>query len=228
MKTSDSIQNFRAYATTWQGATIAVVCAGAAAFLRMSHQTRPKDAGEVDTLLRAAVAETGRKTAQLYRYLGLARALAARVDKLEDGPLQDVLDAENADQATQELVTFLDKQDVQSVDAISVLLDTYKRAPKKRPATKTSRAASAPARVTAATIRGVVEKVPEDKLVSTFIKTHKPEHVLTLAGELAKQIDDRDMLAEVIQVFEDRMEELVRESGRRRPRRTVEHDRHLQ
>lgn len=213
-RTSDSIQNFRNFAASWQTSTIAVVCAGTAAIIRGSHQQRGKSPEETVTALQDAVAETGVKTAQIYRYVGLAKAFAARLEKEEN--VDFVLEAEDAEAATHELVTFLDEQGVASVDAISVLLDTYKRSPKKAPARRAAQHAPAAAeRVSTAAIREVVSKAPDEKIVAAFVRAPNKDFI-HLATEMAKQIEDRDVLAEVIAVFEERMEDLVSKTGRAR------------
>lgn len=125
-----AVQAVREYATRWQGASVGLV-ASCAVCLIVSLNSRSKTDYTTTVLkLRAEVAENGIKEAMIYKYVGLGRALAEHIDKIElHSPMKTILTSPNPVKAVETLVQYMQDHDVTSLDTLAVLVGKYKRTP---------------------------------------------------------------------------------------------------
>lgn len=132
IKESDALAHFTARAHTWHRESIAVVSSAAVCLIVGLHASIEYDV--TIEKLKAAVAERGIKEAQIFKYVGLARALVNHISgKFKvGGPMIDVLKADNAEAAMDVLRTYLSKQKVDSLDDLGVLVGKYQRTASKR------------------------------------------------------------------------------------------------
>lgn len=127
--TRDAVTAFNAQAKLWHRSSICMVSSAAVAIIVGTFAEPKVLADEMVQMLRERVAETGIKEAQIYKYLGLSRALVQHIaaDFTVGGPVVDVLQAKTPEDAMNVIVAFLEKKKVRSLDALGVLVGKYQR-----------------------------------------------------------------------------------------------------
>lgn len=125
-----AMQSFREYATRWQGASVGLVASCAVCLIVCLRSKAKVEYSATVLKLRMAVAETGIKEAMIYKYVGLGRALAEHIDKMEDPAiLSAVMRATVPGKAVEVLVQYAQDQGITSLDGLAVLVGRYKRTP---------------------------------------------------------------------------------------------------
>lgn len=123
-----AVQSFREYATRWQGASVGLVASCAVCLIICLRSKAKVEYSTTVLKLRAEVAEVGIKEAMIYKYVGLGRALAEHVDKLEDNTtLTAIMKATVPAKAVEILVQYAQDQGITSLDGLAVLVGKYKR-----------------------------------------------------------------------------------------------------
>lgn len=133
MTTESALNAFHTHAKVWHKASLCVL-SSAAVCLIVGTYSEPRT--EHDTMtekLRAKVSEVGVKEAQIYRYLGLAKALVQHIagEHLIGGPIPDVVNSRKADEAMEIILKYLTSKGVRSLDALGVMVGKYGRAEPK-------------------------------------------------------------------------------------------------
>lgn len=204
---TQTIANFQQYATVYQGAALQLISAGTVAFIVGAHGRKPQTPAEIAETLQDAITDRGLKQAQVYRYIALSRALAASLEKDfpdGDGPIEEVLGAEDARAASVVIHTGLVKQRVHSVDKLSEVLGTYRRTPKAAVSAEGATPARAPRGIRQTV--AAVAAVPEKRLGEAIVKAGKD--VEAVCAEIARDIDDLLVIRAVLAIFETRRHEL--------------------
>jgi hypothetical protein len=140
----DAVMAFAGQVAGWHRQSIVLACSAATAILVGLYA---KD-GKVDVpttverLKHSINGRTGLKDAQVYKYIGLARALVTHLKAKfgTDGVVSEVLSATRAQVALDGLMGYLETQHVKSLEGLSKMFGKYKRS---RP--KTKRTAAPPA-----------------------------------------------------------------------------------
>lgn len=124
-----AVKSFREYATRWQGASIGLVAMGAVCLIVALRSKAKVQFLETVLKLKTEVAETtGAKDAMIYKYVGLARALAEHLNKLwPEAPMQELLAATTGDKAVEVVVQWAQDQGVTSLDSLANLVGKYRR-----------------------------------------------------------------------------------------------------
>lgn len=193
-----AIEGFKDQAKAWHRSSIAVVASAAVCMIVGAYSPTAKVAYDnTEALLKKEVAEIGIKQAQIYKYIGLARALVSFMVLKHKigGPLLDVLRARDHDTAMDALVDYLTKARVRSLDSLGVMVGKYKRtvplpeeeAPKTQ-AEQTEEVPKAvtPTRATAQAIAArlieepnVLNALPAKDFVTSFIQAgHRPSELI--------------------------------------------------
>lgn len=130
MTTESALNAFHTHAKVWHKASLCVL-SSAAVCLIVGTYSEPRT--EHDTMtekLRAKVSEVGVKEAQIYRYLGLAKALVQHIagEHLIGGPIPEVVGCRKPDEAMEIVLKYLTSKGVRSLDALGVMVGKYGRA----------------------------------------------------------------------------------------------------
>lgn len=137
-----AVASFRDYASRWQGASVGLVASCAVCLIVCLRSKAKVDYSTTVLKLRAEVAENGLKEAMIFKYVGLGRALAEHVDKLDadekGNPIMTVLRATNPDKAVEALVAWAQSHGVTSLDTLGVLVGKYRRSPTPEEAAQTT------------------------------------------------------------------------------------------
>lgn len=153
-----------------------------------------------------------------FRYVGLARQLAARLRKAfpaeegkgHGGIIGEVLDARSPETAVKALIAYLADEGVATVEALSFYLGLYKRS---KAQTRPTEGAGTPEPATP-------RRVSPERIVAT-VGASTPAAFLDLMRDLAANVNDVQVCRNVLAIWEDRIEELDAEKPARRPRRAV-------
>lgn len=129
MTTESALSAFHLQAKVWHKASLCVL-SSAAVCLIVGTYAEPRI--EHDTMtekLRAKVAEVGVKEAQIYRYLGLAKALVQHMatEHLVGGPIPEVVSCRKAEDAMEIIMAYLATKKIRSLDALGVMVGKYGR-----------------------------------------------------------------------------------------------------
>lgn len=129
LSTDKAIQCFKEYATRWQGASIGLVAMGAVCLIVALRSKAKAEFSQTVLKLKLEVAETtGTKEAMIYKYVGLAKALAEHLNKLwPEAPMQELLSVTSGDKAVEIVVQWAQDQGVTSLDALGELVGKYRR-----------------------------------------------------------------------------------------------------
>lgn len=206
---SRAISHFSETVTAWNRSSMQLVSSAALCFIAGAYATDEKDRSDYTktmATLKDLVTEKGLKTAQAYKYIGLARQLVIRLVKehpLLDGVIHDVLDARAANSATTVLLTYLDKNKVTSLDTLGVFLGgAYQRT-----------ATNTPAGTNAGNGRGGNNRVPgqvpatatSEQIVEAIVGRDDP---LEIFRNLVDEIDDVEVIKTMQSILDDRLDEL--------------------
>lgn len=130
-----AITNFQTASANWHQGSLQLVAAATVVFVVAYVEER--SSAKVVADLQAAVRERGLKTAQVYRYLGLARALVLELTRNDHGRttrdgrvLAEVESAKTPEDATDALLAYFEKRKLTSLDKLGTMLGVYKRTPK--------------------------------------------------------------------------------------------------
>lgn len=153
-----------------------------------------------------------------FRYVGLARQLAARLRKAfpaeegkgHGGIIGEVLDARSPETAVKALIAYLADEGVATVEALSFYLGLYKRS---KAQTRPTEGAGTPEPATP-------RRVSPERIVAT-VGASTPAAFLDLMRDLAANVNDVQVCKNVLAIWEDRISELEEEKPARRPRRAV-------
>jgi hypothetical protein len=139
MAPSVAISGFKAQAQLWHRQSLAVVASGAVCMIVGAHAPNGNRIEYDGTVakLKVAVAETGIRQAQIYKYVGLSRAFVSHLFKsfqVTDGPVQGVLQAADHDEAMKVLLDYMAKEKLKSLDDLGVFVGKYRRTENGAPA----------------------------------------------------------------------------------------------
>lgn len=193
-----AITNFQTASANWHQGSLQLVAAASVVFVVAYVEERSSIKVVAD--LQAAVRERGLKTAQVYRYLGLARALVTELTRNDGGRttrdgrvLAEVEDAKTPEEATDVLLAYFEKRKLTSLDKLGTMLGVYKRAPKaseREAANADEGAGAAPARVVA-----TIKRLPVAGLVEALHAAEAdPVEVVDAIAERASASALRTML----------------------------------
>lgn len=191
-----AITNFQTASANWHQGSLQLVAAATVVFVVAYVEER--SSAKVVADLQAAVRERGLKTAQVYRYLGLARALVTELTRNDHGRttrdgrvLAEVEDAKTPEEATDALLAYFEKRKLTSLDKLGTMLGVYKRAPKASEREDADESADAtPARVVAA-----IKRLPVAGLVEALHAAEAdPVEVVDAIAERASASALRTML----------------------------------
>ncbi len=126
-----AIATFKEATATWHTASLGVVASAAVVFIAGTAEGKAPIA--IVAELEAAVKERGLKKAQVYRYLGLAKALFL---ELARGPAAGatnlaILDADSPKEAVDAILAWCSNQKIVSLDRLGLRLGVYARSAKR-------------------------------------------------------------------------------------------------
>lgn len=194
-----AISNFQTASANWHRDSLRLVAAATVVFVVAFVEDR--SSAKVVADLQAAVRERGLKTAQVYRYLGLARALVTELTSNDHGRttrdgrvLAEVEGAKTPEAATEALLAYFEKRKLTSLDKLGVMLGVYKRTPKVAVSEEGEGAdegnGAAPPRVVA-----TIKKLPVAELVEALHAAEAdPVEVVDAIAERASKEALRTML----------------------------------
>lgn len=170
----------------WHRASLRMVAMGGVAIIVALYQKDKRDMDATLQVLRDKVADTGVKEAQIYRYVGLAKALVQHLatEFALGGPVVEVLRARKPEDAALAILRYMETKRVRSLDALGVMVGKYARsertpvAPEEVPTAPADEpATAAPSRSTPeAVVARIIEepevlnRLPVENLVSSFLK----------------------------------------------------------
>lgn len=186
IKMRDADRAFVEEAGQWHRASIRMVTAGAMAIIVALYQENTRDMDTTLDVLRDKVADTGVKEAQIYRYVGLSKALVQHLATqfAIGGPVVEVLRARKPEDAILALLRYLETKRVRSLDALGVMVGKYARSERtavgpeevttlhEDDAPSISPSRSTPEAVAARIVSEpqVLNSLPTESLVSSFLK----------------------------------------------------------
>ncbi len=213
------------FAKTVEGvgvSTLALVAAATVAFVARRDADTLESVGAA---LHKVVEDKGLKTASVFRYVGLARALAADLDTKA---VEHIRDARSPGVATTSVLEWFGREKLTSMDKLAERLGTYQRTP---PAQPSERAAAVSSTTNAITDRKRSRATTDQggsPPQAAIVREVRAEPVVLLRA-IAVEIDDADVLADMIDVLEERLiavqlaeRRAVRGHERQRPRAAVD------
>lgn len=220
-----AVQSFRDYATRWQGASVGLVAACAVCLIICLRSKAKVEYATTVLKLRAEVAEVGIKEAMIYKYVGLGRALAEHVDKIEGdspSPLGEIMKATAPNKAVEVLVEYIQGQGITSLDGLAVLVGKYKRTPVASEETDEEEAdipqlpgpPVAPTKATAEAIGlrivkepEVLNSVPTNDLIGSYLKAgHSACEVVEAAVPYIRTLREAKRALKAVQAKIDQIE----------------------
>lgn len=186
IKVKDAERAFVEEASQWHRASIRMVAAGTMAIIVALYQENTRDMDATLDVLRDKVADTGVKEAQIYRYVGLSKALVQHIATqfAVGGPVVEVLRARKPEDAIVAVLHYLETKRVRSLDALGVMVGKYARSDRtavgpeevtalpETDAPSISPSRSTPEAVAARIVSEpeVLNSLPTESLVSSFLK----------------------------------------------------------
>ncbi len=127
---ADAVAGFKDRATAWHKSTIAVVASASVCLIVANFAKDGRSRHDYDDTverLHAAVAEKGLREAQVYRYIGIARALITHLSAKSEGTIFDVLACDDEREAVDVILGYFAGEKVKSLDDAGVLVGKYQR-----------------------------------------------------------------------------------------------------
>jgi hypothetical protein len=218
---SEAVMAFAGQCAGWHRQSLVLSCSAATAIIvgLYAKDGKVDVPTTVDRLKHSINGRTGLKDAQIYKYIGLARALATHLKTKfgTDGVVAEVINATRAQVALDALTGYLETQHVKSLEGLSKMFGKYKRTrPKaKRPAapdttqprvavqnSKPPRIGSSsivPEQVTKSGLSVTLGSLPADFLLLTAVQAgHEPSALAESAVNLCATDADLSHVEEVV------------------------------